>query len=488
MARRTSTTILALAAALALALTASAQAATSITANASDSEIVFGDSISISGTTSPPAPAQTATLQVAKYPYDAFEPAGTTTTGADGSFTFDGVEPDRNSRYQVVIGTDKSSPIDVTVDEKLTTEVKNQSLGRLLVRIRSEKPKDLAWGDHKAYWYVADNPSNTFRRVKTNTTKQGSAGVLKLSATFQVPGGSIRFFECFSGPDKQAMGPPEAHGKCHHDKEFTDSNPGTAKQLTASYFFGHASSPYGFPFPSRVDKARSYLNARSGYTAFAVMDSEGRLSGENIHRTFVSASVVKAMLLVAYLRKLDAHHDKLSSEAHDTLYRMIHVSDNAAATSIWRRVGNSRLYDLAHAAHMQDFSICCIWASAQIAAGDQARFFFNINHLLPDQFRSFARSLLAHITSSQSWGIPHVARPRWRVLFKGGWRSTGRGQLVHQVARLERKHATFALAVMTDGDPYMGYGINTIEGVTAKLTGGRTPEASRAMFLGPGGG
>jgi hypothetical protein len=76
------------------------------------------------------------------------------------------------------------------------------------------------------------------------------------------------------------------------------------------------------------------------------------------------------------------------------------------------------------------------------------------------------------------------------VLFKGGWRSTGRGQLVHQVARLERKHATFGLAVMTDGDPSMGYGIGTIEGVTARLVGGRTPAASKftkAMFLGPGG-
>ena len=89
--------------------------------------------------------------------------------------------------------------------------------------------------------------------------------------------------------------------------------------------------------------------------------------------------------------------------------------------------------------------------------------------------------------SYQSWGIPHVARPRWRVLFKGGWRSTGRGQLVHQVARLERHHATFSMAVMTDGDPTMGYGISTIEGVTAKLVGGRTPEASKATFLGPGG-
>ena len=55
------------------------------------------------------------------------------------------------------------------------------------------------------------------------------------------------------------------------------------------------------------------------------------------------------------------------------------------------------------------------------------------------------------------------------MFFKGGWRTTGLGQLVHQVARLESRRHTFAVAVMTDGDPTMGYGIDTIQGVTEAL-------------------
>src|SRR5437588_697029 len=161
----------------------------------------------------------------------------------------------------------------------------------------------------------------------------------------------------------------------------------------------------------------------------------------------------------------------------------------SAATAIWRRVGDGRLYSLAHAAHMTDFSIVGIWARAQISAGDQARFFWELNDLVPHQFLHYARSLLAHIVSYESWGIPHVARPHWRVLFKGGWRSTGRGQLVHQVARLEHGASqTFAMAVMTDGDPSMGYGITTIEGVTARLVGHHALRASTVRWPGPGGG
>lgn len=469
---------------------ARAQVAT-ITATASKSEIVYGESITISGTVANGVPGQTVELQRAPYPYDAFTSVGTTTTGPDGSYSFADVKPDRNSRYQVVSpGATASPPLQIVVDEKLSSEVDYVSAGRVRIRIRSEHPPDLAWGDQKAYWYMAAGSSKTFKRVRRNRTKQGSAGATKLSATFKVPAGKFRFFECFSPPDADAMGAPGVHAACHHGRDFEDSNDGRGDQATATYFFGRGSAPAGFPYPSRVRKAASYLHARSGYLSFAVIDTQERLSGVEVHRRYVSASVVKAMLLVARLRQLDAAHQGLSSYDHDRLYRMIHVSDNAAATSTWRSVGNSRLYSLAHAAHMTDFSIVGIWANAQISAADQARFFYNINDLMPRQFLRFGRSLLAHIASYQSWGIPHVARPRWRVLFKGGWRSTGRGQLVHQVARLERKHATFGLAVMTDGDPSMGYGIGTIEGVTARLVGGRTPEASRftkATWLGPGG-
>jgi hypothetical protein len=57
------------------------------------------------------------------------------------------------------------------------------------------------------------------------------------------------------------------------------------------------------------------------------------------------------------------------------------------------------------------------------------------------------------------------------VYFKGGWRGTEEGQLVSQVARLERGKRKFAIAVMSVSDPTMQYGEDTIEGVTARLIG-----------------
>ena len=82
-----------------------------------------------------------------------------------------------------------------------------------------------------------------------------------------------------------------------------------------------------------IARAERYLRTRTGRTALAVVDSEGRVSGVNVNEQFITGSVVKAMLLVAYLRRLDAmgqHY--VDSYSNSFLYPMINVSDNDAAT------------------------------------------------------------------------------------------------------------------------------------------------------------
>jgi hypothetical protein len=176
------------------------------------------------------------------------------------------------------------------------------------------------------------------------------------------------------------------------------------------------------------------------------------------------------MLLVAYLRLKQARGEHtISSYDRSILDPMIEVSDNDAATRCWEIVGDSRLYALAHAAHMTDFSIVGIWANAMISAADQARYFFEMDSLIPHEFVGYARYLLSHIVSYESWGIPAVARPRgYQVFFKGGWIPP---YLVHQAARLEGHGKRFAIAVMTYNDPSFTYGVDTIQGVAATLLG-----------------
>jgi hypothetical protein len=336
----------------------------------------------------------------------------------------------------------------------VVTKVKALPLGQAGVRLLIFHPRDLRWGGARVRWSFAAGRLGRFVAASSTNSKRLSPYVLLLHTEATLPAGPFRWRACFHASGDQALvdsgRPPGCTGRGYH---------------------GSGSLPVGFPVPGAISRASAVLRSRGGRTAFAVVDSEGRMSGVHEHWTFVSASVVKAMLLVAYLRRLDArgqHH--VDSFSDSFLYPMIHVSDNSAATQTWSIVGDSGLYAVARAAGMTDFSIVGIWANAQISAADQAKFFFEMDSLIPREFVGYARFLLSTIAGYESWGIPAVARPRgYTVFFKGGWRGTGLGQLVHQVGRLERHGQRFSIAVMTDGDPSMGYGIDTIQGVTGAL-------------------
>ncbi len=226
-----------------------------------------------------------------------------------------------------------------------------------------------------------------------------------------------------------------------------------------------------YPASGRVTSAAHYLAGRAGTNAFAVVDNTGKLAGTGLHVRFHSASVVKSMLLVAYLQTLAAEHRGLDSASSALLYPMIHSSDNGAADGVFAVVGNSGLARVARQAHMTDFLVSYVWwGFTEISAADMARFFLIQDSLIPRQFDGYARWLFSTIEPSESWGAPAVARPEFQVFFKGGWLPKSEG-LVNQAARLEHGRDTFAMAVLTRGDPSMSYGEETIAGVTSRLLG-----------------
>jgi hypothetical protein len=227
-----------------------------------------------------------------------------------------------------------------------------------------------------------------------------------------------------------------------------------------------------YPSASAIAAAARFLDSRVGASAFAVVDSQGHLSGTRLHEHFRTASVVKAMMLVAYLQMRSAQHRSLDAADRSLLHPMIHVSDNNAASAVLATVGGGALARVAREAGMSDYAPGVgWWAFTQTSAADQARFFSLLAQLIPDQFYGYARGLLMGIDPSQSWGVPAVARSRWQVFFKGGWLPME--GVVNQVARLERPGVTFTIAVLSSGEPSMGYGEQTIEGVARALLGGR---------------
>ena len=221
---------------------------------------------------------------------------------------------------------------------------------------------------------------------------------------------------------------------------------------------------------SRVRSAKRYAEVRRGAVSFAVVNEGGVMWGRGEHDRFHSASVVKAMLLAAELRRLDDKGLPLDAATNATLTAMITISDNEAATAIYERVGDAGLEEVAATAGMSDFEVASSWGDARISAADMALLFSDLDGVLPERFAGFGKGLLGSIVPEQSWGVPAVAKG-WKTRFKGGWRETRSGQLVSQAAELRRGDRSLAMAVLTDGQPSMRYGIGTVEGVASRLLG-----------------
>ena len=256
----------------------------------------------------------------------------------------------------------------------------------------------------------------------------------------------------------------------------------------------HAGSGGAVPDPEAADElvpppggfaaARAFTRTRRGRIAWAIVGSDGTVQGYGMRARFVTASVVKAMLLVAYLDRRARQGRALDARDRAVLEPMITHSDNGTATTAWRLVGDAGLRRVAQRAGMQDFVVgptfipscrCSgrAWSRAQITALDQARFFHGMDALLPARHRGYARSLLAGITPSQRWGIPEMAEPEWIPYFKVGGRDTGLGRVVHQVARLEDDRGrSVSIAILTDGNPDRMYGIRTLRGIANALLWG----------------
>ena len=234
---------------------------------------------------------------------------------------------------------------------------------------------------------------------------------------------------------------------------------------------GAASPPAArLPTSRQLAAARRYARSRDGLVSFAVVDIHGTLHCHHCRLRYVSASLVKGMLLVAYLDHLAAKGRPLTASDRTLLDPMIRVSDNASATAVYGRAGGDpALSGLARRAGMRNFDVFGHWGTAQLTAADQARFFAHLDRLIPARYWLYAHRLLSSVASWQSWGIPEASRLRWQTLFKGGWRGTWRGELVHQAARLERGSRTMAIAILTDGNPSHAYGRTTVRGIAARL-------------------
>jgi hypothetical protein len=185
-----------------------------------------------------------------------------------------------------------------------------------------------------------------------------------------------------------------------------------------------------------------------------------------------SASVIKAMLLVAYLNEPGVRGRDLTAADRRLLDPMVRRSGNRAATQVRNVVGDDALYRVARRAGMTRFATHPVWGLSRISARDQTRLWLRFESFVPARHRAYAMGLLATIVPRQRWGFGRLAYPPgWELFFKGGWGS-GTGLVEHQVALLRRGEERVAVAILTTGSPSHAYGKQTLRGVAERLLTG----------------
>jgi hypothetical protein len=251
-----------------------------------------------------------------------------------------------------------------------------------------------------------------------------------------------------------------------------DPKPARHHRALDGWRAGPATRPLGrIPGRGAIDRAAEFARTRGGLVSFATIDSTGRLHSARGTTPYPSASLGKAMVLAAYLRRLEAAGVPLTSEARQRLTSMITWSDNKAADALYPAIGDPGMLDVARRARMRSFVPTGYWSEAQVTADDMARLMWRLRNVLGQRYRELGMRLLAHVIPAQRWGIPDAAGPSWHAWFKGGWRESPGGQLVHQAALLRGGGQRVAVAVLTDAQPSQAYGVDTIRGIAARLLG-----------------
>ncbi|RSO06865.1 hypothetical protein DMH18_25740 [Streptomyces sp. WAC 06783] len=217
-------------------------------------------------------------------------------------------------------------------------------------------------------------------------------------------------------------------------------------------------------------------------------------------KQYDSASVVKTIILGALLYQKGG----TLTEAEDALARkMITVSDNDAATALWRRLSDLKDPKKPDPVKIQAFLDKAgmretvpdkegSWGLTQVTADDQAKLLRLLsgddNSVLGAEARSYALDLMRQVQSDQRWGATAGAPADAVIQVKNGWLQRSKNPdvpefdkadwKVNSMALLAGKGYDSGLVVLTEnnrvpeGRPTedgMNYGVETIEAISRAI-------------------
>jgi beta-lactamase class A len=235
---------------------------------------------------------------------------------------------------------------------------------------------------------------------------------------------------------------------------------------SASATFAPNTAPLGSAFTN-------YVASRSDRVGAAVFDTHtGTTWVLNPDGRFQTASVVKVQIMGTVLHRAQVQHRGLTSFEQQNLVPMIEQSDNNAATNLWNSVGGApgvAAFD--KLAGMSHTTPNVAWGLTTTTAPDNVRlvrdYAFGSSALSP-HWRSYGLNLMEHVVSWQRWGVSAGAAPGTTVALKNGWLPLNDSAVwrINSIGWIDGNGRNYVIAVLTDHNPSMQYGVDTIEAIS----------------------
>jgi hypothetical protein len=198
---------------------------------------------------------------------------------------------------------------------------------------------------------------------------------------------------------------------------------------------------------------------------------------------FDSASVVKATILGALLRRAQDRHVALTRTEATLATEMITRSDNNAASALWDDVGRRYLQHFLNLAGMTATYLGPgpYWGLTRITAYDETLLLHRLltkNTVLDTSSRDYELSLMARVIPSQRWGVTAGVPTRLTAHVKNGWLPLAPyGWRINSIGGFTGHDGGYSIVVLTQDNPSMAYGIATVEAVARTVNRDLNPGA-----------
>ena len=226
------------------------------------------------------------------------------------------------------------------------------------------------------------------------------------------------------------------------------------------------------------------LAGRSSVVCLAVDDQANGITCKlRPHWQFDSASVVKVTILSALLRKLQQEHRSLTAAQRKLATEMITVSDNDAASTLWAETGYPSLQHFLNLAGMNETVLGAdgYWGLTLITAHDELtllQLLTSANSVLTTASRNYVLGLMARVVSYQRWGVPAGAPTDVTVHVKNGWLPLPtHGWRINSIGSFSGSGKDYMIVVLTDDNPTMAYGVDTVQDVAEVINHALNPGA-----------